>query len=159
MIPSGSKKKNSPINRETPLGFDEESKIKQFTSLIRTRFKRINKEAKYSGVYNNFWLWNTIFLNLSLAIILGVYIKSKFGLLPELIGLNIDNVRRFDTVVSKSYLYSIVVAHLVFAVVFFGFGLKAEKRLNHLIIAAFFNFLALGLFEFLGLRSYINYFS
>jgi hypothetical protein len=158
MIPSIQKYKKKSPNQETPLGFEEESKIKQLISGFKRKFKRLNKEAKYSGVYNNFWLWNTIFLNLAIAIILWAVIRTSYDALPQNIGVNIDNIRRYETVIDKSYIFSIVIVHVVFAFLFFAFGLKAQKRLNHLIIAAFFNFLVLGVFEFIGLRGYISYF-
>ncbi len=149
-------KKNK--TEQTSLGFEEESRFKTLKSSLLRKFKRLNKEAKYSGIYNNFWLWNVVFLNLAIAFILGILIFTNYSRLPQAVGITLDNIRRYDSIIDKEFLYGIVIFHVLVAFITLLFGIKAQKKLNHLIIAAFFNFAVLGFYEFFAIRDLIYYF-
>jgi hypothetical protein len=153
-----SSQKKDDKAEQTTLGFEEDSALQVFTSNVKRRIKRLGQEVRYSGAYNNFWLWNIVFLHFTAAIVLGYLVYRYLPQMPDRLGVTIDNVRRYETIVSNEFLYFLVIFHVLCGVATLVFGLKSERRLNHLLIAAFFNFLVLAFYEFFALRDFIFYF-
>lgn len=144
--------------KELPLGLEEKKDYFSLLKSFRKKFIYLNKEVKYSGIYKNFWLWNIVFLNFLSALIFAYLIHKNFSLLPEKVGLNLYGTEDFDTVFKKNSLYAISFIHVFIALITFAFSVKAQKRLNHLFIISFLNYLAISFFEFYALRNVINYF-
>lgn len=144
---------------EISLGFEEENKLKVFLGKIKRNILRLGKETRFSGVFSNIWVWNLVFLHLTLSVVLLVLILKFYNSLPTYIGINIDDIEKLDTLINKQYLYIIVIFHIVLAVTPFLFGLKSGKKLTHLLVISFIYFCVLGVFEFIGLRNLLIYFN
>lgn len=143
---------------EMPLGFEEESQVGLKLSKLKKNIFKVEKEILFSGILKNFWLWNIVFLHICLAVILLFLLHKYYSVLPNEIGINLDNSQRLDTLVNKSVLKYFVFIHLAIPVFTIAFAIKNQKRLNPLFVLAFLNYLVLGIIEFLALKDPILYF-
>lgn len=148
----------SEAYKQVPLGLDGDSKIKTIEAKFKSSLKKSLKKIRYSGIYSNFWLWNVIFLNLSIAIIFLSLILKYYTKLPEEIGITTGNITRYDTIIDKQLLYFPIFLHILIAVITLIFGIKTQKKLNNIFVIAFFNLFVLSIFEFLGMKNVIGYF-
>jgi hypothetical protein len=144
---------------QQPLGLEEDSAIKIFLSKSKKKIGKLNTEAKYSGLYKNFWFINVVLLNLSIITVLYFFILKNYETLPSMVGINYNNAVGYDVMLSKSFIYFPVFLHIIVIIFAIFFAIKGQKKLNHLFIVSFFNILALGVFEILGVYNLINYFS
>jgi hypothetical protein len=136
----------------------ESLKLSALKEKLLLNVKGFTAGIKLKNVNQNFWFWNLIFINISIITVLFYTVYKHLPNVRPDIGINLDNVRNYDTVVPQDFLYYILYGHLFFILVTILFAFRAGKRLNHLFIIASINLLLFGLFEFFALRDLLLYF-
>ena len=149
-------KKERALKQES-LGL-EESRIKNIFPNLKHRFLKLGKEIHYSGIYTNFWLWNIIFANLAISLILFTLINRNYHLLPDKIGLNIDTLKGYDYIISKEVIYPPILIHIIISALTIIFVFRQGKKSNHLLIILLLNIFVLAFFEIKGITFLIDYF-
>jgi hypothetical protein len=144
--------------KQMPLGLEEDSKLEVGLSRFKQRFFKAEKELKFSGVFNNFWLWNIVFMHFGTACIL-LFIYQKYASkLPPQVGINLDNNPTLDMLIDKSSLIYFILIHLFIPLISVFFVIRARRRLDHLLALSYFNYLILLIVEFMAFKGLIFYF-
>lgn len=144
---------------ELSLGFKENSHLQSFFTHLKKTLKEFNIKLQYSGVYSNLYLWNILLMNFIMIFLLSLLLVQNYKNLPQKIGINLDNVERFDTLIDKRLIFLLYIFHLILIGGAVYFVYKSNKKLNHLL---FLNVIYFGLFIFLeysGLKNFFIYFT